>query len=541
MRSLPGSPLVALRDRSRTAFRAVVGRARVGPSEVAGWIEGSWPLLVPAVLALLAPFCIGASLRAAAGVTMELGLGLGLLVTLGVGRAFWPALREQARGWTLRDGLGFELLVLVPVVHAFLRLYNARFGGFPNLDGWDGGTHVQLRRDFVTDIPAAYHGFVTFYAVTHWLDRWLSLDAFRSFRATYYLTVAAYVAFPALLAVAHVRGQRHLPRLGVVAAAVAAVGVELYLLDRIGLPLLHFMQAMGYYPMVFGLLPVLLLWGIDAFVRAEPLRLAGMVLAVVLVLALYLLMSRGQGGADRWQLVRRLRFPLLLVLAGSAGWAWFRSGNPPQDYYLTKYQMYGSLILVPAVTVTAADLFARIADGIGGAVRRRFSPIAVRSLLGLACVGLILAVAVAPWGTAYRAYAAGFRERSRPGRPPYGSLRPLVDLEATTRIQEILAREQKRFGGYLVSWYPQFNFMNPTLGHFDSHLDGEVVKRYFLPTTEPGHCVFWIAAAQDTFQVGDTDFVRGLRRQIASHPAATCAYYVVPWKSTAHSLCHRCY
>ena len=579
-----------------------------GTGQPTAWVDGGWPKLVPVLLLLLAPLMLSGAIRAALGVGLGAGLLLGTLVTLLLARLNWPWIRAEARAYRFGQEVTFELVALIPVAYALAQLYDPNFQGLPTIDGWDAGTHTHLRHSFLASKPDEYHGFVTFYSVSHWLERALSLDAFRSFAVTSYLSVVGYVVFPVLLAVAHLRRQRDLPLLSILIGALLATGVELYLLDRIALPLIHYGQAAGYYPLTLVLLPIFLLWASDALVKVESLRVLGILVAVGLVrftyglnlpdvmvagagvlllgtprtsrglvqttlalglvagalagyvlllprfslkggllrfdvdaalashlligavLALYLFLSRREGDDDG-ALVRGLRFPLIFVLVSSAAWSWFRSNHPPQDYYLTKYQVASSLLLVPACTLVAADVVARVA--------RAMSRVAAASVFGVlrpVHLSIVLVVAMTPWGRAYEVYAATLRERNDAKGPPYALLRPLADPEAMARIQQTLAVEKKQFGGYLVSWYPMFNFMNGALGHYDA---GEM-RSYFAPRTDPGHCVFWVSWTEDILGSGRPAVERYLAPVVKAGPP-TCVTYPVSWKTTVHSLCHRCF
>lgn len=610
--------------RLRALFQAARQTARdaLWPNgeAAAGWIDGGWPKLVPCLLLPLAPPVLGSALRAVSGIGVGIGLALGTLITLALVRLHWPWIRDEARAWRWTRELSLELIALVPATYAVLSLYDPHFQGFPNLNGWDGGTHVQLRHDFVTNNPGAYHGFIAFHAVSHWVEAAFSLDTLRTFGLVFYLCVIAYAAFPILLAVVQARRDVGLGAVSAPLVVLTAAGVQLYLLGQVALPLLHYNQAMGYYPIVFGLLPLLLLWAVDVLVRAEWLRLLGIGLAVVMlrftyglnlpdvlmtsagllvlgtpresrglvqalgalglgaaaIVAYPLLLPRlsipggitafdhegalaghlvvaallgvslflafrardGEAGGQASRLARGLRFPLLFVVVSGTAWLWLRAHTPPQPYYLIKYPYYATLLLVPACTLAVADAAGHAVR----ACRRWASTNPVHPVLRLACAALVLAAASSIWGPAYTPYDVSYQERRLAAGPPYRHLRPLANPEATARIQQTLAAEGKKFGGYLVSWFPMFNFMNAALGNHDYFfIQQERVKRYYQPRTEPGHCVFWVGPAEDTLPSGNTSLLGSFRGQVAQAPHFTCQSYAVPWKATPQSLCHRCY
>jgi hypothetical protein len=138
------------------------------------------------------------------------------------------------------------------------------------------------------------------------------------------------------------------------------------------------------------------------------------------------------------------------------------------------------------------------------------------------------------WATTFAGYGKSLQERMRPHALVYRHLRPLADVQAIARIHAVLSAEHKAFGGYLTAFFPMFSFMNATLGYHQGMQD------FFPPATTPGYCVFWVAKAHDIYRLGPVDKLDALRDQVAA-AGATCAEYLVPWKSTPQSLCYHCY
>jgi hypothetical protein len=163
------SPFVPLGRRSKDFLAKVSAWLRRTEGPPAGWVEGGWPKLIPLLLLPLALPIVSGAVRAVTGLGLPLGLLFGLPLVLGVAALFWPWIRETRASYRIGREVVFELMVLIPVAYAVATLYDGHFQGFPNIDGWDGGSHVYLRDQFVKDAPSAYGGFVSYYAVTYWL------------------------------------------------------------------------------------------------------------------------------------------------------------------------------------------------------------------------------------------------------------------------------------------------------------------------------------------------------------------------------------
>ncbi len=479
------------------------------------------------------------------------------------------------------------------------------------MGGWDGGSHVAFRRKFVSSNPAEYHGFVSLYSLTYWLERILATDAFRSFEIAYYINTATYAILPVTLALVLVR--KHEGRWGTVLGTGAILGASLFFLSKIGLPLFHYNQAAAFYSHLFVIVPMAILWGADALTLKEPLRILGILFALgacrytyglnfpdallaaalvvampsrrvqnywihalfvvaligaaiagyialaprfeifggmtifqldlavaahvggVVVAATYILLrhhaAAGIPDPSLARLIRFVRFPLIFALVSTVAFSIYRGGEPKQDYYLAKYQFTTALLLAAVYVVIATDAALVIARLLHSRPLRRQAA----AWLSLLVAGVLLVGSGKLAAKTFQIYRKGYNERVNQTKPPFTLLTALVDVEAMARIKSILAAKKSRFGGYLTTYFPRFNFMNATLNHHSG------VQEFFAPDPTPGRCVFWVAPEHDIEMGGSVAVLQKHRDQIIAEGGSTCATYSVRWKATPQSLCHRCF
>ena len=247
------------------------------------------PRLPWLLLALTIPLLLTGAIRTVTSLALYLCLFLSLIVCAVLVAILWPWLRGVGARWPSRTQWVLEAVALLPIGFAIWALYIRDFGGFPNVDGWDGGSHVINKELFATVFPGVYSGQVTYYAFTWWLEKLFQLNAFQSFKIAFYVSVTATVAFPLTITFALVReaalSSRAAWLVGVGVAVLGTVGILLLA----GLPLLHYNQAAGYYVHLFGLLPLMALWAADALIRLQRLRVAVLIGAFVLLRYTYAL------------------------------------------------------------------------------------------------------------------------------------------------------------------------------------------------------------------------------------------------------------
>lgn len=216
------------------------------------------------------PLFASGPIRTLTGLSLGACLGLALPVSAALVWPFWPALiggapAHQARPAALAGAMGLAATV------TFLLLYNRWFAGLPVIVDGDSGTHLQLRNEFVATDPTAYSGFVTFYALTYWVDR-LVHHAFVSFAVCFYAAALVYAVAPLCAASVALESRATDPaawRRGL----LASLGCSLLLSCLLAIPLFHYHQAEGFFVHVFAIVPLLLIWLVDAMVRPPRLRL----------------------------------------------------------------------------------------------------------------------------------------------------------------------------------------------------------------------------------------------------------------------------
>lgn len=306
-------------------LRALGGKLRAKRPGADAWVDGSAPLAPWVLFALLAPFWSSGAIRAVTGLSLPLALAVASAPSLVLAAvlgpwARWRALRERgAYAWSV------EMVGAAVAALAVWALYIRDFHGFPNLDGWDGGSHVFVKNQFASIAPALYHGQVGYHALTWWLERLFGLGSLGSFAIAFHVTAAAVVLVPLAIAFGVVRERAGARRAGLVVGVVVAALGTVGAMWMVTLPLLHYNQAAGYYVHLFGLVPLVALWGVDAWVRHPALRvlaLLGGVLALRYTYALNLadvaLAVAGvfllEGFRGRWRILQ-----VLLVLGLALG------------------------------------------------------------------------------------------------------------------------------------------------------------------------------------------------------------------------------
>lgn len=236
-----------------------------------------WQALLLPALPLLAVAGSGIP-RVLLGV--ELGLGLAASTVAGVALAVFIA--RAARPGRGPPGLLLAAGAFLAFACAltFATLYNRWFEGLPSVGGGDAGQHVALRRLFLTVQPDAYYKFITSYALTAWIERAFGVGPFESYRLTFYAgAVMLWACIAAAFALLAQEGPLPRPRLRaqLFVLCVAFAGVAVFVL----LPLLHYHQADGFYPHLFGLIPLFGVWVLQAGARARAVRLASLGFLIV--------------------------------------------------------------------------------------------------------------------------------------------------------------------------------------------------------------------------------------------------------------------
>ena len=281
----------------------------------AGWPRGILVLFVamPAILAGPIRFVSGASFR--------WSYVAGTLLSLLALAPFVRALRVGAL--CRRQELFAHFVTAVVGVFAALLTYNRHFAGLPNYvgaDNWkgvDGGYHLMNFMDFHRT-SNVYGGFVSMYSfwdVTRLLG---SRRLIVGLNVCFIFVRVLVAVVPCAIALAVLHRHRDRPSVwwtGAAVSLVAALAVQYFVV----LPLLNFHLMGGFWPPLFGFVPLMLLWLADALVRPRLLRLLSLLAGVLLYRYTY--------GLNLADLTGAIGALLIVEALGArrAGW-WVRVG-----------------------------------------------------------------------------------------------------------------------------------------------------------------------------------------------------------------------
>lgn len=595
----------------RAGLGAIVERAVAWaegrPLPVADWFAGGVPLALLVPLGVALPFALSGPLRAILGWSLVASLGPAMVASALVVAPVIVWARHRARR---PFGLPHLVPLLVALFGIFV-LYRRAFAGLTNYAGGDGGVHVAQQQLFAYHLPGTYEGFVSMYSLIYWIQQIARCNAFWGFCATYYFGVAVVAALPAIIgfiAIDHHRERRAAWYVGALTCFAVSLFIQFYVI----LPQQHYHQTDGFFPHLFGLIPLLMIWLVDAIACSRLWRWLGLLGGVVLYRYTYGLnlgdvmvavgvllfvdaFERGVPRLARWSFIvapfvmlvaTRPIYERLRVLLSSFGWiipydahtvltaetlacagllvagavarypaaakrlrlfrfpVVFGVVNtvvavhimrlpPRQPYYFLKYPIHAVVLLAAATTVAATIIATAVTDGIA---RRAWD----RTLVWAAAAMTLLCLAVGHWRSGYAPLQQTFRERIL-GSPPFTYNRPLADLGAWSRIRATLDQQHKRFGGYITSYWPMFNFMNAGLGYANG---GRTFWERGGVRFEPGYCVFWERGKVDWWTTPG-DLTQPLRREqqiLDARGDAQCVSYRAAWnQAVERTLCHACW
>ncbi len=585
-------------------LRALAGKLQGGFLPPAEWIDmrgARWPWLL---LALAMPFILSGPIRAVTSLSLPLALVLSLTVC-GVGAvALWPWLRSRCvwppspRSWLV------EAMVLLPVGFAVWALFARDFGGFPNVDGWDGGTHVLNMQLFGSVLPNVYNGQVSYYAFTWWIEKLFQVNAFRSFTVAYYVAVTAALAFPLTILFTLLRAEAPAGGGAWIAGVVVAVLSFTGALLLFALPLLHYNQAAGYYPHLFGLVPLIVLWAADALIRLQILRIPALIGAFVLLrytyalnladaaLAVAFVLSvegfRGRwriaqaivvgvfcvaavlivhelrpifrvwGGMQRFDVDKVFRADMFLLAALpvyllATSWKPFRLGSPlfrairfPLAFSAASSALFLVLRKGPSVKyyyVTKYQVWACMLLGFVLVILLAHLAVALARLSSLRrpTVWLRVVVVTVLLAVVPSSWATTFAGYDTSLRE---RMRPHA-LPHKYLFPLVDTQAIARIEGVLSARHELFGGYLTAFFPMFSFMNATLgyhtgQQEFFPPVTAPGYCVFWVAKQDDIYRLGPAEILDAYRNQVAA-TGSTCATYAVPWKSTSQSLCYHCF
>jgi hypothetical protein len=237
------------------------------------WLRSGWPRTILLLLIALPAIAAG-PVRYLTGAGFALSYFCGLLLTLVVLAPLYRAARRPQL--PMKQALAANGFVIALGVAAAAILYNKDFHGLVNYvdpatnQSVDGGVHIShytlmLRQSEV------YGGFVSLFSFWDILRR-LTGDLLDAVNLSFFFMRFFVAAVPCVIAFALLQRHRDNRRVwwaGFAACVVSSLGAQYFL----SLPLQAFHHMGGFWPHVFALIPMFLMWMSDVLIRQRFLRL----------------------------------------------------------------------------------------------------------------------------------------------------------------------------------------------------------------------------------------------------------------------------
>ena len=242
------------------------------PLERAAWTDDGLPLALIAPVIVALPFALSGPVRAVLGCSLPLALAIALVASAIVGAPLVMIARARR---SRREPIVAYVVPLLAALGSCLLLYRRGFAGMTNYAGGDGGVHASIVDTFAHVSPAIYQGFVSMHAMAYWVEQLARTNVFWGLCTTYYFGIAVVAAVPCMIsfvALAPYRESRAAYAVGVVICAITSIAIAYWVV----LPQQHYHETDGFFPHLFGLIPLELLWLVDASVRARAWRWAGL-------------------------------------------------------------------------------------------------------------------------------------------------------------------------------------------------------------------------------------------------------------------------
>ena len=231
--------------------------------------------LVAAFVPLVA--VVGGALRVILGVRPSVAIALGAIPWCFLMALLLWRFRPSAGEWRRCGAVAFA--AIVGLLAASWMLDAPGFGGLVSVGGGDAGNHVMILRRYATDEPRPYFGFVAFYALANAGEALFGCDTFHAIRIAF-LAVPLTVIMAGVVAIAlpYLRNRAARAPIAMVAGALLFTAVLWGAL----LPMVHYLQADGFYPQVCALVTLVLLWLSWGLIDEVRLRFAALVVGVAL-------------------------------------------------------------------------------------------------------------------------------------------------------------------------------------------------------------------------------------------------------------------
>lgn len=162
------------------------------------------------------------------------------------------------------------------------RFWSPLWGALVSTGGGDAGDHVFYIARMERDAAVQYNGLIVFHTFAWWWMRLTGTDYFTTFAVLFWGSVVVLLG-----TIIHRSFIDLVPHLGVAARRSGLLGIALVLavawlpFDKVLLPVLHILQGEGYYPQLWGLLPLVVAWFAYASIERPIGRAIALFLAVV--------------------------------------------------------------------------------------------------------------------------------------------------------------------------------------------------------------------------------------------------------------------
>jgi hypothetical protein len=267
----------------------------------------------------------------------------------------------------------------------------------------------------------------------------------------------------------------------------------------------------------------------------------GWVLPVQLVLALVFLLARDLlrmlGMTASAAALRFLRYGGTFSLANGILQALYLSSGEPIKYYYLKYGLYAVLLLAPCLFTLLAVVTVNLVER--GGVRRFAAEPGMRRA-GCWSMAILASLLLALWH-AFGDYHEPAWQRALGG--PYTKIYAFYDGDAEERIERVLAKENKKLGGFFSMFWPRAYFHNISHGKLT---EGGYLDRAYrwwnvanLFKEEAGQCYFWQGTPSVYSQIPLPQAAQVTR--LGKRANVTCEQYPVRWDPGAKTmLCWTC-
>jgi glycosyltransferase involved in cell wall biosynthesis len=551
-------------------------------------------------IALSAAAFLSGPLRALSGMSLTLAFVLlTSLLLFPAKKLLLSALRKE-RIFSTSNLLGLILTFLFVYF-----LYSPPLGGLVSTGGGDAADHLYYRLKFVESDASMYHGFVSFFSFTYWLEFLFGLTAYQSFQAAFYFFACCLFFLLGQIAQKTLSKEKgSTPR-----SALYFTGLFLLTMyipfDKILFPMISYLQADGFYPQLFGLLPLALAACFYSLSEVSLTRCIVLLAALLLYrysyalnlaelsFTIFILLSMEAKGA-----LKRVRFLLILMGAALAAYCLLllyplvHLGGATlatnQAGILLGSVLLGSLFIYLQRTAKNAPLqrlclFAGVfslSSALPVFLAQLFSietqyylykytyhssallilvavPVITTALYRLLFLRptwqmmrsntpALLTCCVASLGllslkSGYEITRPHYEERKQ-SAPPFEILQPLAEHTAVSTIQTVLQTEGKAFGGFVTTpLWALSGFTNASFNYY--HYNMPRLHQTGKLRDDPGHCIFWNSSTADMerLQALGTQTLVQYLYQLEQKHGSQSIEYSSTWNDEPRRLSYHCF